>query len=205
MIHTVNLDLTTHCNKRCPDCCAGVGINRVLGHHDWSYFETAAKWLQGIERINLTGGEPTAHPKFAEFVPRFRELFGCTTLTMNTNGYRVIAHLDTIVEHFTWVDFSDYGDNHQALNALLGRGVKVGMYNAGPNGANFVPRIRRAEGKPCSRACFISDGCAYADGKFFGCCVGPGIPTATPLEPQIDWKTILPTVPLPCNDCWFAE
>lgn len=69
MIHTVNLDMTTHCNKRCPDCCAGVGINRELRHHPWEYFEQAATWIYGMKRVNLTGGEPTAHPQFAEFVP----------------------------------------------------------------------------------------------------------------------------------------
>lgn len=198
--------MTTHCNKRCPDCCTGIGINRTLRHHTWEYFEEAARWLRPINRINLTGGEPTTHPKFAEFVPRFRELFGCSILTMNTNGYRVAEHIETIVSNFSWVDFSDYQDRYDALALLRARGVTVGTYDAGPNGSNFVPRIRRTvAGKPCSRACFISDGCAYAEGKFFGCCVGPGIPTATAMEPCPEWKTLLPAVPLPCGGCWFAE
>lgn len=205
MIHTVNLDMTTHCNKRCPECCAGIGINRTLTHHDWPYFEEAARWIYGIERVNLTGGEPTAHPQFAEFVPRFRALFGCVTLTMSTNGYRVVQHLDVIAACFSWVDCTNYGDNGVALAALRAQGVKTNSFEGGPNGVNFVPRIRRASGKPCSRACFISDGCAYAEGKFFGCCVGPGIPGAQALEPVAEWKTLLPAVPLPCGDCWFSE
>ena len=84
------MDITTRCNRRCVDCCAGIGINRVLQHHSWSYFQRAAKHFYGIDRVNLTGGEPTAHPQFEEYVPGFKALFGCRLLTLSTNGYKVL-------------------------------------------------------------------------------------------------------------------
>lgn len=204
MIHTVNLDMTTQCNKRCPNCCAGVGINRVLQHHDFAYFERAAATMRGIHRLNLTGGEPTAHPRFAEFVPRFREMFGCEMLTMSTNGYRVAQYEDLIVEHFDFIDFSDYQDRRAVLERIRQR-MLVNVFDGGINGANFVPRIIRPGGKPCTRAAFRSDGCAYADGRFFGCCVGPGIPGAASVEPSPDWNALVYALPLPCGECWFAE
>src|SRR6187397_352886 len=115
---SVNLELTVHCNKRCPNCCAGVGINRTLRHHPWHYFVEAARHLYGIERIHLTGGEPTMHPQFAEFVPKFRELFGCKILTMDTNGFLIAKYADVIVANLDWVNATDYEDRRQEIEAL---------------------------------------------------------------------------------------
>ncbi len=202
MIHTATIDLTTHCNRRCPNCCAGTGINRVLEHHDWAYFERAAKVLYGIERVNLTGGEPTAHPQFAEFVPRFRELFGCKKLTMSTNGYRVAEHMQLIIRTFDWIDFSLYGDNHYALSLLQIHGMTVNVYDGGLLGINHTPRVTRGTGS-CFRACATSGTVAYADGKLYGCCVAPGI-TGAPTVSRLYWRETIEQAPLPCADCWFA-
>jgi Radical SAM superfamily/4Fe-4S single cluster domain len=231
MIDTVTIDLTTHCNRRCPDCCAGIGINRVLQHHDWPYFERAARMLYGIERVNLTGGEPTAHPQFAEFVPRFRELFGCNKLTMSTNGYRVVEHISLILSAFDAIDFSDYDDNPLPLRMLRYSGIPLRVYQAGLQGINFTPRATRGTGS-CFRACAESGTVAYADGKLYGCCVAPGVAGAVGIKPRlcedcngygtkggevgnpkcdtcrgsgkVDWRAIIEQAPLPCADCWFA-
>lgn len=90
-ITCVQLDITTHCDRRCPDCCCGIGINRKLQHHPWEYFERVAPYLREIDRVDLFGGEPTVHPKFRQFVPRFKELFGCRLLTMTTDGCKVLV------------------------------------------------------------------------------------------------------------------
>jgi hypothetical protein len=203
-IHTVNLEFTVHCNKRCPDCCAGVGINRTLQHQPWEYFEEAAKWIKGIHRIHLTGGEPTMHPKFAEFVPKLRDLFKCETLTMVTNGFLVSKYEDLIVDTFDWVNWSDYEDRRDALESLRRR-MHVNVKHEGVNGALFMPRAVTGQGKPCTRAAWLSLGCAYADGKFWGCSVAPGLPEAVPLEPCADWKQKLLAAPLPCSTCFLSE
>ncbi len=204
MIHTVCLEMTTHCNKRCPDCCAGVGINRKLQHHPWEYFEHAAAYLRGIHRIHLTGGEPTMHPKFAEFVPRFRELFACEVLTMVTNGHKVAQYEDLIVENFDYINFSDYEDRREAL-ASISKRMRVDTKHEGPDGALFFPRAASGEGKPCTRECRQSLGCAYADGKFWGCSVAPGLPDAIPMEPVMNWRTALLDFPgLPCSTCFLS-
>jgi hypothetical protein len=204
VIHTVNLEFTTHCNKRCPDCCVGVGINRTLRHHPWEYFEEAARWMQGIKRIHITGGEPTCHPQFAEYVPRLRELFQCETLTMVTNGYRVAQYEDLIVETFDWVNWSDYEDRREAL-ASLKRRMTVYVDHQGINGALFVPRAETGGGRPCTRACWRSQGCAYADGQFWGCCIAQALPGAIGVEPSPDWSEQLMATPLPCTTCFFSE
>lgn len=203
LIHTVNLEFTTHCNKRCPDCCVGIGINRVMQHHTWEYFEQAAKWLYGIERVHLTGGEPTSHPKFSEYVPRIRELFGCKTLSMVTNGYRVPKYEDLIVECFDFINFSDYEDQRPALESIRKR-MPVNVNHEGINGALFFPRAASGGGNPCTRASWFSNGCAYADGKFWACCVAQGINEGVGIEPQEGWQQLLMTASLPCKTCFFS-
>lgn len=207
-ITCVALDLTTHCDRRCPSCCAGIGINRVLQHHDWEYFERAAKVIYGVERVHLSGGEPTFHPKFAEFVPKFKELFGCKRLSMVTDGWGVFKHDEVIVAHIDEVHFTRYG-NRPGSEAGLRRMEAAGditlfIFDAGPNMANFTPRAQIGGGKPCHRDWRQSGQVAYADGKLWGCCVAPGIEEAA-FYPQEAIIGIVDRAPdPPCSRCWFS-
>lgn len=203
MIHTLTIDVTTHCNRRCENCCAGVGINRILQHHPYEYFERAAKLFYGIERVNMTGGEPTMHPRFEFLADNFKSLFGCRTLTLSTNGYRLSFVAEAIRENFDQVDFSDYGDNHDALNFLTRLVRKVNVFPAGEHAEKFTPRSKRGTGS-CFRRCAESGTVAYADGKVFGCCVAPGIDTASGVELKGDWRETIESAPLPCDRCMFA-
>ena len=196
------LELTTHCDQRCPECCCGIGINRVLKHHDWAYFERAAVHLYGITRLHLTGGEPTLHPQFAEYVPRFKQLFGCQLLTMQTDGYGVMRHLDVIQRHIDRVYYSDYHRRPEVEPALTQIGRLESIYDAGRDAINHIPRSRRGSGLPCDRA--HGDCVPYADGKLYGCCVAPGITGSIGLAPVPEWRAAVRRLPLPCADCWFS-
>lgn len=182
----------------------GIGINRILQHHSWEYFIQAAKWLYGIHRVNLTGGEPTCHPNFNLYAPKFRELFNCKQLTMVTNGYRVSKYEDLIVKTFDYIDFTDYEDQRPALESISKR-MQVTARHEGVNGELFIPRASTGNGRPCTRACWRSFGCAYADGKFWGCCITQSLSGAVPVEPAPDWSTRLLSSPLPCSTCFFSE
>ncbi len=197
----VNLEITTHCDQRCPNCCSGIGINRVLQHHPWEYFEKAAKVLYGMPRVNLTGGEPTLHPKFAEFLPRFKALFGCKRLTMNTDGFLVEKYRDVIEKHVDGLDFSDYHRGPRFESKVV---PLVNIFDAGKGASNFLSRSHRGNGDPCYRAWHRRDGgIAYADGRIFGCCVAPGIDGAGSIEPEPGWMDRIPAPP--CADCWWSE
>ena len=41
--------VTTHCNRRCPDCCYQIPTHATLAaeHYDWDYFARAATFLGG--------------------------------------------------------------------------------------------------------------------------------------------------------------
>lgn len=200
-ITCVSMDLTTHCDRRCPNCCCGIGINRKLQHHPWEYFEAVAPYLYGIERVNLTGGEPTLHPHFAEFVPRLKALFGCKRLTLSTDGFRVDRYRDVINAHFDEVHFSDYGTLLSA-GVLSGLKVALKVYPAGQDASNFVDRSRRGSGKPCQRG--LSETVAFADGRFYPCCVSPGLAGTEGLLPCVDWRVKVQELDMGCKECFFS-
>src|ERR1017187_4482790 len=198
----LSVDLTTFCDRRCPNCSVGIGIHRKLQHHPWEYFEQVAPYIQGMKEIKITGGEPTIHPQFAEFVPRFKDLFGCEKLTLNTDGFRVPMYRELIEKHFDHVYFTHYETpvSERASAALAGIDVPLNTFMAGNNAVKFTPRSRRGAGGPCDRAGLAS----YSDGKFYGCCVAPGIEGSVGIEPSMDWKQQIGSVPLPCKDCLFS-
>ena len=216
-IKNVNLEMTSLCDRACPDCCCATNgkLFRKGQHYDWPYFERAAKVLYGIERVCLTGGEPTFHPQFAEFVPKFKELFGCKTLAMVTDGWGVKKYFVEIAQYIDEIDYTDYHTaSHPqkvALNALGGSAIPIRIFDAGPRMENFTPRSRVGGGNPCERAWWRSGTIAYADGKVYGCCVAPGIEGAEGLtvSSAVDLsllREISDAIPaVPCCTCFFSE
>jgi hypothetical protein len=87
------VELTDHCNLRCPVCYADSGPER-LTHRP---FETVLAMLDAVvanegepDVVQLSGGEPTLHPDF------FRILAECKArpirhLMINTNGLRIAS------------------------------------------------------------------------------------------------------------------
>ncbi|MBN2092740.1 radical SAM protein [candidate division KSB1 bacterium] len=65
------LELTTQCNQRCAGCTfctenSPAATNRTLNIHEWKII--LKKLAPGIQRIQLTGGEPTLYPHFYELI-----------------------------------------------------------------------------------------------------------------------------------------
>jgi len=194
-ISLVNVDLTTHCNRQCPECCCDIP-NRKGVHYPWEYFERLAPYIYGAQWVHVTGGEPTTHPQFGEFVPRFRGLFGCQKLTVWTNGFRACEN-PTAMGCFDKIYATRYPDNADAIQWL------VDEFNPQLADSPHVSRSHRGGGKPCHRG--LRDAAIYSDGRMFPCCIGPGIPGAGSIELSDDWEARLLGVPLPCGECWFSE
>lgn len=196
-ITCVALEMTTVCDRACPDCCANINRGeREAHHHNWAYFMHAAKFIRGIHRIHLTGGEPTTHPYFAEYVPRFKALFGCTLLTLQTDCFKTEQYAETLkcFDHI-------YPSRYDARNAGAADLIRI-KFPSTEFAGEHVSRSRRGSGAVCFRG--ESDTVAYADGLFHGCCVSPGIPGAATLEPCEDWREKILGVQLPCSDCFFS-
>jgi hypothetical protein len=166
-------------------------------HHPWSYFVKVAPFIRGVDRVDLFGGEPTAHPQFRDFVPHFKALFKCNTLSMTTNGFKVEQY-GYLLHHFDFIQATPYdAKNSPAMVYLKTFHSDVRFFPG-----TFLPRDTPGGGLPCHRA--SSDTVAYADGKFWPCCPGPGIPGATGFDPCEDWREKVETWPMPCGDCFMS-
>ncbi len=214
-IELVAVSITTHCSMACPECAFGAPRVRPEDrrHFPWSYFEEAAEYLRGIRSIGITGGEPTCHPQFAEFAPRFRDLFGCEELYLETNGYRVEDFSETLecfdrvgITHYSDAVYEGCPDNTKQVEFLRARlkGTKV-VLNTWDAVHDPWPTTARSR-RPCIRG--RMETVAYSDGWLYPCCVGPGIP-APPGEKGIrlgaDWRERILDVPLHCDVCAFGE
>ncbi len=171
---------------------------RPAVHHPWEYFEHVAPFIQGMDRVDIFGGEPTTHPQFREFVPRFKELFGCKNLTMTTNGFKVKQYAD-LLHHFDFIQATPYGEqNAKAIVFLTGSGRDVRFFPG-----DFIARDRIGGGEPCGRG--QQETVAYADGQFWPCTPGPGVPNAVGIPPTEDWKERILETPMPCKTCFLSH
>lgn len=85
------LEITDHCNLRCPTCYAASGPER-LTHRD---LPTIERMLDCIVRnevepdvVQLSGGEPTLHPQFFQVMDAMRAR-PIRHRMLNTNGIRI--------------------------------------------------------------------------------------------------------------------
>jgi MoaA/NifB/PqqE/SkfB family radical SAM enzyme len=79
------VSLTTNCNAACSFCCVGDILNKPeLNPPDEKIREVmTSSRARGCTTLSFTGGEPTVHPKFAQFCREGREL-GYSAITINT-------------------------------------------------------------------------------------------------------------------------
>lgn len=203
-IDSIWIDLTIACNQGCVHCCCNVH-ERPAKHCTWEELEALAKHVYGIRRIHLTGGEPTAHPKFGELVPKLKALFGCEEMTIWTNGFKARENAEAF-KCFDVVYATRYDDNEQFRQFDNHADVQFLVDNYGATfleGSTHVDRARRGSGEPCGRG--TSDKMIiYSEGRLFPCCVMPGIPGSQSVAPSANWKAETLATPMPCSDCWFS-
>lgn len=207
-ITAIALDLTTACNLRCPECCCRMDT-RTPEHYPWKYFEAVAPYIYGIDRVDVTGGEPTAHPQFGEFVPKFRQLFGCNRLTLETNGFQAQKY-EIALRCFDLIRIGLYPDNGPEIQWLYSRfgnayrqnGSTCMEISAPPDERGHVSRERRGHGGPCHLG--YCEFALFTEGRFWPCRLGPAVEGMPSVEPCVDWREKIAAMPLPCSSCWFS-
>ncbi|MGI9275471.1 MAG: GTP 3',8-cyclase MoaA [Endozoicomonas sp.] len=97
----LRLSVTDLCNFRCtyclPDGCTDHNHKQSLSVPEIKRLVTGFSCL-GVEKIRLTGGEPTLRSDFLDIVRAVKAVPGIKTLAMTTNGYK----MDSRVE--SWLD-----------------------------------------------------------------------------------------------------
>jgi MoaA/NifB/PqqE/SkfB family radical SAM enzyme len=119
------ISLTTFCNAQCRFCCVLDILNKPeLNPSDEAIFaRIAAARAEGCTTLGFTGGEPTVHPRFAEFCRRGREL-GFEAITINTNGIKFKSARwteEVLAAGLSHVDFSIHGDDAALHDAMMDR------------------------------------------------------------------------------------
>lgn len=208
LIDSISYALTTHCNMRCPNCCAGITDmpKSMKSFYSWEYIENSAKYFKGIRRINLTGGEPSVHPNFQEFIPRLKDLFNCEVLSIWTNGTMFKKKPDAW-EYFDEIHISNYTpdtfdgcpDNTKDIEWIKNKYPDKKIYSTE---VEHIPKERRGT-KPCFRA--YSETVEFVDGKIYPCCASSALSEQKYIELCDNWmEEILKVLP-PCHVCLFAE
>jgi len=88
-IHYLRISLTDHCNLRCIYCMPEnmtFRPNSEMMQDDEVLLLTQLFTELGFDKIRLTGGEPTVHPKIVEIVRGIAATPGVRSLSMTTNG-----------------------------------------------------------------------------------------------------------------------
>lgn len=114
----MQVELTEACNLRCKFC-----YNSQQPRYNKHIFEMLEKLAnQGVMQVNLTGGEPLAHPQFFEILEKACSLFPNVVILsngslMNEKALDIIHHYDV-----TSVNISIHGDRgtHEALTQVEG-------------------------------------------------------------------------------------
>ena len=157
-IHYLRISLTNHCNLRCIYCMPEEIVfrpNAELMQDDEVLFFVRLFASIGVDKIRLTGGEPTVRAHIVDLVREIANTRGIRSLSMTTNGIllkrlafplaqaglqRVNISLDTLnPENFLrltrWGSLQDVWDGIQAaeeagltpikLNVVVVRGYNV--------------------------------------------------------------------------------
>ncbi len=93
-IRDLRLSLTDRCNFRCVYCLEPDArfMRRLDLLTDDEIVRVASACIRlGVEKIRLTGGEPTLHPRLTSVIARVAAL-GVSDLALTTNGSRLAPH-----------------------------------------------------------------------------------------------------------------
>ena len=171
------MEITDHCNLRCPVCYAESGPER----EDYRSMEQIIRMLDAVveaegepDVLQISGGEPTLHPQFFEILAAARQR-PIRHLMVNTNGIALardadfaakLAQLGPGLE--VYLQFDSLDDkvlrelrgadlariHEQALDNLNAAGVSTTLVCTLRNGLNdgeIGALIRHALGRACAR------------------------------------------------------
>ncbi|MBK9294776.1 MAG: GTP 3',8-cyclase MoaA [Oligoflexia bacterium] len=94
----LRLSLTEKCNFKCSYCLPNgyKGCSaKYLDLNEITNLAFAFKEL-GIEKIRLTGGEPTLRPDLIKIIQTLKEVVGINHLALTTNGFRLKQDLEKL-------------------------------------------------------------------------------------------------------------
>lgn len=110
------IELTDTCNYQCPFCYKNASLNG--NYITDEIIDKIDEVIRGkTTNILLTGGEPTLHPHFEDYIKRFSEHY---KMRLITNG-SIFFHFDPeVLRKLSMVQFSIYGCDNEEYNGTTG-------------------------------------------------------------------------------------
>lgn len=150
-VYHVMISLGYSCNISC-DCCFVRGMKEKFPEFiSLEDFKSAIKWLkkQNINHVCLTGGEPTAHPKFSEIIKICKE--EDIIVNIITNGLFENHSLDILTDDFVrgitvhyfnpdekGLDVQKYNTN---LKKMTEKNIPISLFCILPINKKYYPDI----------------------------------------------------------------
>lgn len=120
------IEITNHCNLECPICIVQNRNNYNMTKAEFQSVLDGLVEKEGtLETINLSGGEPTLHPDFLEFLDMARAKTEISRVSISTNGLRCATDYDfckQLAERNVYVSLQLDAMSNPALRVLRGPG-----------------------------------------------------------------------------------
>ena len=198
-----SITVTSECNRRCPDCCAGNLVDGPLYRATPESIHRDILALGEVERVQLTGGEPTLHPESGEILKAAARAKGSAKLVLVTNGANlmdIVGLLDGV--DVVWLSIMSKSDERIALafESVKPRTAVAAMVDL------WTPRIsfENTGGgpNPCGR---LHSTVGVHDGRVFPCCVARAITGSESTDLSPGWRERVVGINPPCDRCVFGR
>ena len=204
---SVQLIITTHCDRMCPGCICNIPYLKKHQHVDADWIKQIAPKLQGLRLLQISGGEPTLHPEFQYITEHLREWFNPQVLMLVTNGRNVTKYAD-ILGHYDHISISRFtkgsypGSRHNAFTIERFKRVFEGPSKIHEDVTRHKLNRENKNKWPCIIG--ANDIALIQWNKMHPCCAAAGRAPKMGIEITENWREELKEVKLPCEGCPFA-
>lgn len=89
------IEITNYCNLECPICIVQNKHNYHMSRDEFSSIIDGLIEKEGVlDTVNLSGGEPTMHPEFLDFLDIAGKPIEICRVSISTNGLRIASDFD---------------------------------------------------------------------------------------------------------------
>lgn len=210
IIDTLNLGITTYCNRNCSDCCVGTNIPSVGKHTDFEWIKNISKYFQKLDKVTVTGGEPLLNPEFKWISTRLKRWFNSNKLELITNGsgklllfhWETLHYYDSIrITNYTSETYKGSKDNTDAVKRFVGA-FKFSKPSISIIIERPIFKTKIGNGGMCGMG--KSSVIAIQNKKLYPCCVSPGLQPDVGIEITDNWLNEIRQVKIPCAECVFS-